>query len=101
MRTHVHRCTQPCLWQNGCPHDRTVESCATVGYGTPTADCPSSTPPHDVRRGVITHWLAEDVPQTVVQDRMNVNEKVLDKHYDKRSEKQRAEQRRQYIIDDS
>lgn len=98
LRQHVHRCTEPCVWSNECPHDRDIESCDAVGYG-PVVDCPSSRPPHDVRRGAITHMLTEDVPKQVVSDRANVNEEVLEKHYDIRSEETKAEQRRQYLDD--
>ena len=53
--------------------------------------------PHDIRRGSITHFLTEDVPEKVVSDRMNVGQNVLDKHYDKRSEEVKVEQRRGYL----
>jgi hypothetical protein len=61
--------------------------------------CPSNVSPHDIRRGSITHFLTEDVPEKVVSDRMNVGQDVLDKHYDKRDEKTKAEQRRSYLED--
>lgn len=96
FRRHVHRCTQPCMWMNECPHDRTVDDCPSVGYSEDVS-CPSSVPPHDVRRGALTHWLSQDVPKPVVSDRMNVDEKVLEKHYDQRNETTRAEQRRKFL----
>jgi site-specific recombinase XerD len=98
IRGHVHRCTQPCLWNQQCPHDRTMDSCEDIGYGY-GAGCPSSVPPHDVRRGAITHWLSQDVPKQVVSDRANVNEDVLDEHYDQRTAEMKAEQRRKYLDD--
>ena len=42
IREHVHRNTQPCLWQRECPHDRTMDSCEDIGLGQPHAGCPSS-----------------------------------------------------------
>ena len=45
----------------------------------------------------MTEWLSQDVPKQVVADRMNVHEDSLDKHYDKRSEESKAEQRRRYL----
>lgn len=96
LRRHVHRCTQPCLWLGNCPHDRSMDSCADIGHGD-GFDCPSSRPPHDVRRGAITHWLAQDVPKPAVADRMNVTEGVLDAHYDQRTAETKAEQRRQFL----
>lgn len=53
--------------------------------------------PHAIRRGSITHVLSQDVPAEVVGDRMNVSRDVLDKHYDKRSEDVKLEQRRGYL----
>ena len=52
-----------------------------------------------IRRGSITHHLTEDVPEKVVSDRMNVGQDVLDKHYDRRSEEVKVEQRRGYLED--
>ena len=49
--------------------------------------CLSSVSPHAIRRGSITHHLSEDVPEKVVSDRMNVNLDVLEKHYDRRTER--------------
>jgi hypothetical protein len=38
-----------------------------------------------------------DIPEKAVNDRMNVGMDVLDKHYDKRSEQVKMEQRRGYL----
>lgn len=96
MRTHVYRCTQPCHRTQQCPHDETVDSCEHRGYSA-TTGCPSSVAPHDVRRGAITHFLSKDVPTKVVSGRMNVKADTLDKHYDKRTEETKAEQRRRFL----
>jgi hypothetical protein len=53
--------------------------------------------PHSIRRGSITHFLSQDVPVEIVGDRMDVSRDVLDKHYDKRSEEVKLEQRRGYL----
>lgn len=98
LRRHIHRVTQPCVRTGECPHDRSKEDCEATGLSNDVS-CPSSVPPHDVRRGSITHWLKRDVPKQVISDRMNVSDDVLDKHYDKRAETTKAEQRRQYLDD--
>jgi hypothetical protein len=58
---------------------------------------PSSRSPHDVRSGRVTAYRLGDVPRIVVSDRMDASEKILDKHYGCRSERQRAEQRRDHL----
>lgn len=75
---------------------RHPDDCEGTNYGY-YSTCPSSASPHAVRRGSIMHHLSEDVPEKVVSDRMNVGPVVLDKHYDKRSERQKVEQRQDYL----
>ncbi|THE63755.1 site-specific integrase [Salinadaptatus halalkaliphilus] len=96
MRERVYTVTRPCYYGDGCPHDRAPEDCEATRYGY-RSKCPSSVSPHSIRRGAITHFLTKDVPEQVVSDRMNVDQKVLDKHYDKRSEEVKVEQRRGYL----
>lgn len=98
IRENLYKITRPCFYGQECPHGRDPESCAGTDYGY-YSKCPSSVSPHAVRRGSITHHLSEDVPEKVVSDRMNVGPDVLDKHYDKRSEEQKVEQRRGYLDD--
>jgi integrase len=96
IREAVYRATRPCYVGSECPHGRDEDDCEGTNYGH-YSTCPSSVSPHAVRRGSITHHLSEDVPEKVVSDRMNVGPDVLDKHYDKRSERQKVEQRRGYL----
>lgn len=96
IRQHVHRNTQPCLLQNDCPHGRIMLECDSRGFGLPNS-CPSSHPPHDIRRGAITHWLSENVPRQIVMDRMNVHSDALDKHYDMRDSQVKRRQQRRYL----
>jgi site-specific recombinase XerD len=98
LREIVYRWTRPCQYQGECPHNRDQDSCEAMDDHNKTASkCPSSVSPHAIRRGSITHHLSEDVPEKVVSDRMNVGQEVLDKHYDKRSEEVKVEQRRGYL----
>lgn len=96
IREAVYLVTQPCYVEGECPHGRDPETCNATRHGY-RSKCPSSVSPHPVRRGAITHFLTEDIPEKVVSDRMNVGQDVLDKHYDKRSEEVKVEQRRQYM----
>lgn len=87
IRGKINRVTTPCYINDPCP-DCEQET---------DKRCPKAVSPHAIRRGSITHFLTEDVPVEVVSDRMNVSRKVLDKHYDKRSEEVKLEQRRGYL----
>jgi site-specific recombinase XerD len=98
IREKVYRWTRPCQFRGKCPHGRDIDTCeATDGHNKTASKCPSSVSPHAIRRGSITHHLSEDVPEKIVSDRMNVGVEVLDKHYDRRSEETKAEQRREYL----
>jgi integrase len=88
IRRLTYRVTAPCYRGVDCPDCEGDES-----------KCPEAVSPHAIRRGSITHFLTSDVPVDVVSDRMNVSRKVLDQHYDKRSEEVKMEQRRGYLDD--
>lgn len=92
----LYKYTRPCVYTNECPHNRDIDTCGATGHDT-ASKCPSSTSPHAARRGAITSWLNDDVPEKVVSDRANVSPDVLEKHYDQRDEQEKMEQRRDYI----
>jgi len=96
IRDAVYFVTRPCFYGGDCPVGRDPDECEATDYGH-YSKCPSNVSPHDIRRGSITHHLSEDVPEKAVSDRMNVGMDVLDKHYDKRSDRVKMEQRRAYI----
>lgn len=83
MRERTYTVTRPCYYGDHCPHDRRERDCEATEYGY-RSKCPSSVSPHSIRRGSITHFLTEDVPEKVISDRMDVGQDVLEKHYDKR-----------------
>ena len=86
IRRLTYRVTAPCYRGADCPDCAADEE-----------KCPEAVSPHAIRRGSITHFLTSDVPVDVVSDRMNVSRKVLDEHYDERSEEVKMEQRRGYL----
>ena len=89
--------TRPCAVGQECPHGRDIEMCDAAQNRQIAYECPSSVSPHAIRRGAITHWLQNDVPKHVVSDRSDVQVDTLEKHYDQRSERAKAEQRRRYL----
>lgn len=95
IRRTVYRWTQPCE-TGSCPHDQDPDTCEWRDRDH-LSECPSSRSPHGVRRGSITKHLLDGAPQEVVSDRMNVSDSVLDRHYDERSERERMEQRREFL----
>jgi site-specific recombinase XerD len=96
IRDTIYRATRPCQYADECPKGRDINECEATQYPN-YSKCPANVSPHDIRRGSITHFLTEDIPEQVVSDRMNVGQEVLDKHYDKRSEEVKVEQRRDYL----
>jgi len=92
----VYTLTRPCI-HDECPHaEYDPETCEFTKRENSTK-CPSSRSPHDVRSGAITAHLLNDVPVEVVSGRMDVTQSVLDRHYDRRSEREKMEQRRKYL----
>jgi site-specific recombinase XerD len=96
LRDSIYQATRPCEYTGECPHDREKATCEAMNRNK-ASKCPSSESPHAIRRGSITHHLSEDVPEKVVSDRMNVSLDVLEKHYDRRGNREKAEQRRDYL----
>jgi len=98
FRDAVYRVTRPCWRGAECPHDRDVNDCEATDL-VHASKCPSSRSPHDVRSGRVTAYRREDVPRRVVSDRLNASSDILDEHYDRRSAREKAEQRRDYLRD--
>jgi len=96
LRSYIYQLTRPCMLSDECPHGYDIDECEYNSWSS-ASSCPSSVSPHSVRRGSITHHLLEDVPNTVVSDRMNVGNDTLEKHYDRRSLEEKMEQRRDHL----
>ncbi|MFC5135283.1 MULTISPECIES: tyrosine-type recombinase/integrase [Haloferacaceae] len=94
LRMHINALTRPCYYTDKCPHDRDISDCEATTFNH-AQRCPSSVTPHPIRRSAITYWLNQGHPKELVSDRMNVSKKVLDKHYDERTEEEKRELRRQ------
>lgn len=98
LRKTLYRVTRPCWRGESCPHDRDLETCDATHLDH-ASKCPSSRSPHDLRSGRVTFYRREDVPRRVVKERLNASEDILDHHYDRRSDREQAEQRSDFLPD--
>lgn len=96
IRQYCYLYTRPCEHTNECPHGREIATCEATSRDS-MAKCPDARSPHAIRRGSITHSLKRDMPETAVSDRANVSQEVLDQHYNRRTEREKMEQRRRYL----
>jgi len=86
----VYHVTRPRYYGESC--------CCDEQYSYSYASkCGLSRSPHCLRNGSLTHLLKNDVPKQVVSDRADVSPDVLDKHYNKMTEEEKMEQRREYL----
>ncbi|WP_380680619.1 tyrosine-type recombinase/integrase [Salinigranum sp. GCM10025319] len=92
IRKYVYEWSRPCEVGQDCPYGREPEECEATKNNAAN-QCPSSRSPHTIRRGYITHQLNNGVYSKYVSGRCDVSEEVIEKHYDARSEDEKAEAR--------
>lgn len=97
IRKTVYEWTRPCV-HTECPHERDPATCEATQTPKPSV-CPSGRSPHGIRRGALTRMLREGTPEGVVSDRSDVSGDVLETHYDRRTERERMEIRREFLRD--
>jgi site-specific recombinase XerD len=95
IRRTCNELSQPCL-VGECPHEKDPKTCEFKHWSN-LANCPSARSPHAWRRGSITHHLREKTPQQIVEERCDVSGDVLEQHYDERTEREKAEARREWL----
>lgn len=98
IRRLCYQITRPCIYANDCPHGRDLQDCEARQHGN-ASKCPSSVSPHAVRRGSIMHHRNSGVDIRVVSDRVNATDDVIEKHYDRRTEEQKRDQRRRHLAE--
>lgn len=95
LRQNINALTRPCHYSGECPHNREESTCEAATKYNKAQRCPSSVPPHAIRRSAITAWLNEGHSKELLSDRMNVSTTTLEKHYDARTEGEKRELRRE------
>jgi integrase len=98
VRDSFYRWTRPCMIGEECPHDEDPDICEFRPTSS-MSSCPSARSPHDVRKARVTKYRNDGVPRGVVSDRLDASEKVLDKHYDRASKREKADRRWRMIQD--
>lgn len=97
LSRHLYWVTLPCFRGNDCPAGKDPAECEFAASYNDCIKCPYNVRPHDVRRGSITRFLKEEKPELAISDRANVSLKTLARHYDRRTNEEKAEQRRQFF----
>jgi site-specific recombinase XerD len=83
--------SRPCVYKNVCPHDRKEANCEAALDKEQAPSCPSSKSLHPIRRGVITKMLNEGFEKKQISHRCDVSEKIINKHYDNRTEEEKQQ----------
>jgi len=96
LRKDMYAITRPCFVGQECPHDRDLDECEATNKKQ-ASKCPSSISAHPLRRSAITYHLNQNAPKEKVSERADVSVSVLEKHYDARTEDERAAGRRQIL----
>lgn len=99
IQRYVYTATRPCYYNGGkCPFDRDPEDCEAA-YAHDAVKCPGSVSPHAIRRGYVTVARNAGQAKDVTGERVNMSNEVLEKHYDMGTTADKAERRRDYIMD--
>lgn len=96
VRSAFYRWTRPCMVGVVCPHDKEPTTCEYID-SLKMSGCPSARSPHDVRKARVTRYRNDNVPRAIVSDRLNASEEVLDLHYDRASDLEKADRRWEFI----
>jgi len=100
LRNFVYAVTRPCV-TGSCPHeDYEPETCQAAQNNNDACKCPSSKAPHALRSGALTRQIKNEVPKSLISDRADVSEDVLDDHYAELSEEEQMELRRDWFDDE-
>ncbi|AUV80575.1 integrase [Salinigranum rubrum] len=95
LTDNTYRMTRPCEY-GPCPVGRVPEDCQGT---TDPEKCPEKRGPHAFRRASISEHLRHSTQPDIVSDRCNVSLKVLYRHYDVRTEREKMAVRKNQLPD--
>lgn len=99
IQRYIYTATRPCIYnREECPFDRSPDDCEAT-YANAAVKCPGSVSPHALRRGYVTAVRNAGQPIDVTGDRVNMSAEVLKKHYDHGTVADKAERRKEHILD--
>lgn len=94
IRNYIYAWTRPCAIGKECPYQKNPQECEAAQRNNWAFKCPDSLSSHPVRKGYITRELSAGTPKHILSDRCDVTEKVMDKHYDHRTEEEKMAARK-------
>lgn len=97
LRADCYMATFPCR-HSPCPHGKDPETC-DYKRRSRSSRCPSSRSPHQIRTGSIRWQLDIGIPPEVVAERVNASLKIIQRHYDKATPREKMERRRRRFVD--
>lgn len=96
---YCYTATRPCSYSGECPYDGyDPETCDARSWNG-ASKCPGSVSPHALRRGYVTACRDAGQPRDVTQERTDMSREVLEKHYDKATQRNKAERRAEHLRD--
>ena len=99
IQRYIYTATRPCHYNGGeCPFDRKPTECEAA-YAHDAMKCPGSVSPHALRRGYVTAARNAGQAVDVTAERVNMSPEVLEKHYDAATVADKADRRKDYILD--
>jgi len=96
IRGWIYHASIPCH-HSPCPHDNHARTCDWTERNE-AHHCPSSRSPHQVRTGSITWQLNQGLSFEEVGERVNSDPQTLHRYYDKATDVEKLENRRQGLV---
>lgn len=91
--------TRPCVFRGDCPAGMNIEDCEAARRKDRAMSCPVNSSLRSIRRGSITKHINRGWPKRALSERVDVSPKSLTEYYDESTHAERAERRRDRLLD--